>query len=407
MNFERILPVTKDVSWIGVLDPDIKTFDIVMETKFGTTYNSYFINASKKTLVEATKEKFWDVYLKKIKELTKPEKLEYIIVNHTEPDHSGNINNLLKIAPKLKIVGSGNTIRYLKDLLNVDFNFIEVKHGDVLDLGNKKIMFIGAPNLHWPDSMYSYLVEDKVLFTCDSFGAHYCHPEMYDDLVGDFDQAFKYYFDVILKPYSKFMLRAIERIKTLDISAICTGHGPLLTKYWKKYVNLSEQYATDAISHPKTERVFIGYVSAYQKTETMAKAIADGVKQFGNIEVDLCDIEKMSVEKIDMKITLASAIILGSPTINQNTLMQIYNVFAMINPLRDRGKLAGCFGSYGWSGESMKILEANMVNLKLNLFQGSVFIKFTPSEEDLKKCYEYGKAFALKMLDQKCAAENN
>ncbi|HNW70998.1 MAG TPA: FprA family A-type flavoprotein [Bacteroidales bacterium] len=399
MEDKKILDITKDVKWIGVLDPDIRTFDIVMETKFGTTYNSYFINAEKKTVVEATKEKFWDVYLEKLKRLVNPEEIEYIIMNHTEPDHSGNAINLLKIAPKAKIVGTGSVIRFMTDLMNMEFPHIIVKDGDTLDLGNKTIRFINAPNLHWPDTMYSYLEEDKVLFTCDSFGAHFCHPEMYDDKVGDFEEAFKYYFDVILKPFSKFMLKGIEKIRPLEIRAICTGHGPLLTHDWKKYVDLSEKYTQQAVSYPKKGKLLIAYVSAYGKTKMLAESIAKGAAQVDGIETDLCDIEKLSAGDLDFKLTEANGFVIGSPTINQNILLQIYTLFALINPIRDKGKLAGCFGSYGWSGEAQKIIPANLSALKLNVVPESIFVKFTPSEEDLKKCAEYGKNLASKMLE--------
>ena len=202
----KILDVTADVKWIGVLDPGLITFDVVMETKFGTTYNSYFINADKKTIIETTKENFWKTYETKVRAVCNPEEIEYIILNHTEPDHSGNLKNMLSIAPKAVVVGSGNAIRYLKDQLGCEFAHMIVKDGDTLDLGNKTLKFIGEPNLHWPDTIYTYLVEDKIMFTCDSFGAHFSDERMFDTKVGDFEDAFKYYFDVILKPYSKFML---------------------------------------------------------------------------------------------------------------------------------------------------------------------------------------------------------
>jgi len=282
MKDTKILDITNDVKWIGVLDADIVTFDIVMETKSGTTYNSYFINADKKTLVETTKEKFWDVYLSKIKQVCNPEEIEYIILDHTEPDHSGNLKNLLKVCPKATVIGSGNAIRYLKDIVGSDFKHQIVKDGDILDLGNKKIKFISAPNLHWPDSMYSYLIEDKVLFTCDSFGAHFCNEEMYDDKVRNYDEAFKYYFDVILKPFSKFMLKAIEKIKPLEIIAICTGHGPLLTSHWKKIVDKTEELSRKALEMPSKPVVFIPYVSAYHYTANLAEQIAKGIRKTGD-----------------------------------------------------------------------------------------------------------------------------
>ena len=395
----KILDVTADVKWIGVLDPGLITFDVVMETKFGTTYNSYFINADKKTIIETTKENFWKTYETKVRGVCNPEEIEYIILNHTEPDHSGNLKNMLSIAPKAVVVGSGNAIRYLKDQLGCEFAHMIVKDGDTLDLGNKTLKFIGAPNLHWPDTIYTYLVEDKIMFTCDSFGAHFSDERMFDTKVGDFEDAFKYYFDVILKPYSKFMLRAIEKIRPFDINVICPGHGPILTDTWQHYVNLTEEYSLKANALPDPKRVMIAYVSAYQNTSIMADKIAEGISMVDDIIIDICDLERMSLSVVEEKIAHSSGIIIGTPIINQNILLHIYQLFAMVNPLRDKGKLAGAFGSYGWSGEGEKMIETNIINLKLNYFCESLFIKFTPHKEQLDKCIEYGKAFGQRLIE--------
>lgn len=401
MTTKKILDVSNDVKWIGSLDPDLVTFDVVMETKYGTTYNSYFINAEKKTIIETVKEKFFPEFFDKIKLLTNPEEIEYIILDHTEPDHSGALAQLIKVCPNATVIGSGNAIRYLNDLMGFSFRHKVVKGGDELDLGNKTLHFISAPNLHWPDSMYTYLVEDKLLFTCDSFGAHYCNEKMFDDLVTDYTDSFTYYFDVILKPYSKFMLKAIERIRPLEINAICPGHGPILRTNWKKWVDLSEKLSLAHLILPERQRVFIPYVSAYHNTGELANYIADGVKLLGNVDVDVCDIENMPLGEIDEKIANSTGLIIGSPTINQNILPQIYTVFALINPIRDKGKLSGSFGSYGWSGEAVKIIESNLMNLKLKSVGQSLFIKFTPHEDEKEKAIEYGKIFGLKLLEIK------
>jgi NADH oxidase (H2O-forming) len=402
MKNDKIIEITPDVKWIGMLDPDLRMFDIVMETKYGTTYNSYFINAQKKTLVETCKAKFFDEYLTKIKTLCDSAEIEYIILNHTEPDHSGSVEHLLKIAPKATVVGSGNAIAFMKEFIGHDFPNLIVKDGQTLDLGNKTLRFIGAPNLHWPDSIYTYLEEDKLLFTCDSFGAHFCHEAMFDGEVGNYDDAFKYYYDVILKPYSKFMLKAIEKIRPLEIAAICPGHGPILRDHWKKHVTLSEEYAKETVQLPTKHHVLIMYVSAYGNTATIAQHIAEGITLNKEIEVEICDIEKIDLGDIGEKISKSTGIIMGSPTINQNTLLQIYQVFAVINPIRDRGKVAGSFGSYGWSGEACKIIEANFTNLKLN-FVGSVPVKFTPHEDEKAIAVEFGKKFAAELLTCKLA----
>ncbi|MCX6248543.1 MAG: FprA family A-type flavoprotein [Bacteroidetes bacterium] len=400
MSDNKVIKISDDVTWIGVLDPDIVTFDIVMETRYGTTYNSYFINAEKKVVVETVKEMFWDTYLEKLTKVVDPASIDYIILNHTEPDHSGCLGNLLKLAPNAKVVASGNGIRYLKELLGYDFPNLVVKDGHVLDLGNKKLQFLGAANLHWPDSMLTWLWEDQLLFTCDVFGEHFCSEELFDDLAGDFDDAFRYYFDVIMKPYSKFMIHAIEKIRPLPIRAICTGHGVVLRSEWRKYVDLSEQYALEALKEPAPNSVFLAYVSAYHNTGIIAAAIAEGIRKAGDIEVDLCDIEKTDLAEVENKLIHASALILGCPTFNQNILLPIYQVFAVVNPIRDKGKLAAAFGSYGWSGEGARLINANLANLKFRLFDEGLMVKFTPHADTLAKCVEYGKAFGTRLLEK-------
>jgi NADH oxidase (H2O-forming) len=393
----QVLDITQDVKWIGILDYDIVTFDVVMTTEYGTTYNSYFINAQKKAIIETSKEKFWDTYLDKVKQVTDPSEIEYIILNHTEPDHSGNLANMLRLAPNATVVGSRLAISYLQDFLGRSFKHIIAKDGETLDLGNKTLRFISAPNLHWPDSMYTYLEEDKLLFTCDSFGCHYAHADMYDDKVGDFADAFKYYFDVILKPFSKFMLKAIEKIRPLEIKAVLTGHGPLLLNDWKKWVDISEQYARQALEVPQKDFVFIPYVSAYQNTGKLAEAIAEGIRSEGAFNVEVADIENMPLGDIDERVARCRALVVGCPTINQNILLPVYKLFAVVSPIRDKGKVAGSFGSYGWSGEAVKMINSNLENLKLNVHDQGVFIKFTPHEDEYQKCFEYGRSLAQKM----------
>ncbi|HCM59159.1 MAG TPA: MBL fold metallo-hydrolase [Bacteroidales bacterium] len=400
---KRIIDLTPDVKWIGVLDYDIRTFDIVMHTDHGTTYNSYFINAEKKTIIETAKEKFSDVYLNKLRSETDPADLEYIVLDHTEPDHSGAMRQLLELAPSATVVGSGNAIRYLADIVNRPFKSLVVKDGDTLDLGNKTLKFISAPNLHWPDSIYTYLVEDRILFTCDSFGAHYCHEEMFDDLTGEYYDDFKYYFDVILKPYSKFMIKAIEKIRPLDISMIATGHGPVPRTTWKKLVDETYRLASDYVRLTErngTKRLLITYVSAYGYTAEMAKLIADGALKVENVEVEVMDIETSDLGEIDSKLTITDGLIVGSPTINQNTLLPVYRLMAMVSPLRDRGKLAGSFGSYGWSGEAPVLIAGMLKNLKLKYFEEPAAYKFIPEKSKETPLIEYGERFARELLSR-------
>ena len=316
-------------------------------------------------------------------------------MSHTEPDHSGGLKRLLKIAPNATVVASNSAIMNLKEQLNMPFQYIIANDGFVTDLGNKKITTISAPNLHWPDTVFNYLQEDKALFSCDAFGAHFCHEAMYDDKVENYDDAFQYYFDVILKPFSKFFLNAIEKISHLPIDTICTGHGPLLKesalKIVEKTKHLCEEYLKN---YPEKNRILIAFVSAYGYTKIIAEKLKEGAEKVPGITVDFCDIETMEPATLGEKIAKANAYLLGSPTINQNMLPQLYTLFALMTPLRDRGKLAAAFGAYGWSGEAKQNLIANMNNLKLNCYPESMFVKFIPSKTEEENIINFGEAFA-------------
>jgi len=395
------LKITDSVYWTGILDEDLVTFDIVMETTFGTTYNSYLVDAEKKALIDTAKGTFSEEYLNNLRSLTSLDKIRYVVCNHTEPDHSGCLAALLEKNPELVVVGSGQALNYLGEMIDKPFEKMKVKDGDQLSLGDKTLTFIGAANLHWPDSIYTYLEEDRLLFTCDSFGAHYCDERMFDDRVSDYSEAFKYYFDVILKPYSRFLLKAIEKIKPLDIQCICPGHGPILRSTWKEIVNLSRQYASEYVetTGSTSNRVLITYVSAYGYTEEMAHIIARGIMKAGSIETDVVDIEHISLGDLEEKIVRSSGLLIGSPTINRNTLLPVYRMFAVINPVRDKGKPAATFGSYGWSGEAVHIIEELLKNLKLEIVLQGLATKFYPDKDQSAELELFGENFGREFLE--------
>ncbi|HEX2395789.1 MAG TPA: FprA family A-type flavoprotein [Bacteroidales bacterium] len=401
MPDQQVLKVTEDVTWIGALDRDIVTFDIVMETKEGTTYNSYFINAQKKAVIDTVKEGFHEVFLDKLRRLTNPAEIDYIIVTHTEPDHSGSLKYLLEAAPKAVVYGSRQAISYLQDMVERKFEYVFVKDGDTLDLGDKKITFINAPNLHWPDTMYVWLNEDRLLFTCESFGAHFCRDAMFDDMVENYEDSFKYYFNVILRPFSKFMVKALEKIRPLDINIICPGHGPILRSTWKEKVKMTEKFAEQYIADSLCldNSILITYVTAYGYTRQMAEAIAEGIREVVDYKINVIDIENILLGELEELITRSKSILIGSPTINQNTLLPVYRMFAVINPLRDKGKKAAAFGSFGWSGEAVKLIENQLRALKLNVVMDGITAKFSPNEEKHSQMVEFGRNFARYLIE--------
>jgi flavorubredoxin len=395
-----ILKLSDTVNWIGVLDRDLLTFDIVMETKYGTTYNSYFIQAEKKAIIDTVKENFWPAYRDKLSSLTDPSEIEYIICSHTEPDHSGSLKHLLEIAPGATVVGSGQALTYLGEMVDRPFKSLKVKDGDVIDLGNRRLRVIGAPNLHWPDTLYTYLEEEALLFTCDSFGAHFAHEKMWDDEVGDYIEAFDYYFDVILKPYSKFMVKAIGKIRELPLNMICPGHGPILRSSWQEKMErslaMSEHYLEKT---RKKNRVLLAYVSAYGYTREMAVQVKKALERDGKVEVDMVDIEHMLLGDLEEKVVRADGILVGSPTINQNTLLPVYKLFSVINPIRDKGKPAAAFGSYGWSGEAVKLIDEHLRNLKLNVVSEGVTARFLPDSEDAGRLSRLAEEFCRALAE--------
>lgn len=403
MKFKEI---KKDIYWVGALDPNLKVFDIIMYTKFGTTYNSYLVKGNEKTaLFETVKEKCFDEYLKTLQSLgIKENEIDYIVVDHTEPDHAGSVGKILELSPKAKVVGSSQAINYLKEIINRDFDYIIAKDGDELSLGNKTLKFISAPFLHWPDSMYTYIKEDNVLVTCDSFGSHYSSENIFNDLVEnreDYLEALRYYYDCIFGPFKTFVLKAINKIKDLDIDVICPGHGPVLRDNPMEIVNIYKEWSTPVKpSINGDKKVTIAYVSAYGYTAEMAKAIADGIKKNHNVEVKLYDVIYHETADIIKDIEESDGILFGSPTIVNELLPPIRILMANLNPIIHGGKFAASFGSYGWSGEAVPRMDNRLKELKMKLVADGFAIKFRASEDQIKQLNEFGENFSKKMFGE-------
>ncbi|MBU3142556.1 FAD-dependent oxidoreductase [Clostridium sp. CF012] len=399
----KALEVKKDIYWVGALDPNLRIFDIVMYTPFGSTYNSFVVKGSEKTAVfETVKVKFFDEYIERLKSLDiNIETLDYIVVSHTEPDHAGSVAKLLEISKNAKVVGSAAAIKFLKGIANRDFEYITVKDGDTINLGNKTLSFISAPFLHWPDSIFTYIVEDKVLITCDSFGSHYCNPEMYNDLNQNQDnyrEALKYYFDGIMSPFKPYVLKAIDKIKDLPIDIICPGHGPILREDpW----NIVSQYKEWSLPMEASQepQITLCYVSAYGYTEAVAKKIQQGINTYCNFKVNMYDVIHSDMNDILDSIDKSQGIIFGSPTMNGDALKPIWDILINLNPLVHGGKVASAFGSYGWSGEAVPNIEARLKQIKLHLYP-SMKYNFNPTEGDLNFAYKFGESFAEKIAEK-------
>ena len=389
------LELKKNLYWTGVLDPNLKVFDIVMETEFGTSYNSYLLKTSEKTvLFETAKAKFFDEYLDKLSELIDISEIDYIVVNHTEPDHAGSIEKLIDMNPNIKIVGTAVAIGFLKNIVNHDFYSIAVKENDTLDLGDKTLRFMCLPNLHWPDTMYTYIEEDKTLITCDSFGSHYSFDEILLSKVTDnegYMRANKYYFDNIIGPFKPFMVKALSRIKDLDIDMICTGHGPVIDCRIDEIKEINAKWCEVVNPNPR-KTVIIPYVSAYGYTKELAGEISKGIKASGDIDVRDYDLVEADKNKVLEELGYADGILFGTPTIVGEALEPIWDLTTSIFARTHGGKLASAFGSYGWSGEGVPHIIERLKQLNMKVVDG-LRIKFKPSDNDLSEAYDYGYNF--------------
>lgn len=403
----KALEVKKDIYWVGSLDPELRVFDVIMYTPYGTTYNSYVVKGSEKTAIfETVKEKTFEQYLERLKSINVNfEEIAYIVVDHTEPDHAGSVAKLLDYAVNAKVVGSAPAIRFLRQIANRPFQEVIVKHGDTLSLGDKTLRFIEAPFLHWPDSIYTYVEEDHVLMTCDSFGSHYCFDEMFRDMIpaekeNEYMDALKYYYDCIMGPFKPYVLKALDKIKDLEIDTICTGHGPILRGNIDFYREIYRKWSTEAAPADGKTRIVIPYVSAYGFTEQLANSISQGIKsKIEDAIIEAYNVIEHKQEEILGKIYWADAVLFGSPTINGDALYPILDILIKMNPLVHGGKVAAAFGSFGWSGEAVPNIEARLKALRMKLVTPGLKINFKPNEDELLQAYKFGETVAEKIKE--------
>lgn len=389
-----------DLWWVGVEDHDLRVFDIVMHSDWGTSYNAYAVRGSEGVaLFETVKEKFFDEYLANLKEVCSLDEVRYIVVGHTEPDHSGSLEKLLDLTPNATVVGSATAITFLKEIVNKPFASRAVKDGETIDLGGRTLSFLSVPFLHWPDSMYTYIPEMKALFTVDSFGCHYADDRVFNDLIdGDFTEAYKYYFDCIMGPFKPFVLKALDKIKGLDIQFIGNGHGPVLRADIPKYLEMYRAWATPVVVPADERRVAIAYVSAYGYTRQLAGVIADALAEGGVKHVELYDLVECDLETARAAVQSADGFLLGSPTLVGDALPPIYEMLVGLNPIIHKGKPAGAFGSFGWSGEAVPKLTAQMQAIGLKLPVEGLKVRFKPSEAQLAEARQFGLDFAAAVL---------
>ena len=398
----KALKLRENFYWTGIVDADLRVFDIIMYTEFGTTYNSYVLKTGDKTILfETAKEKFFDDYLEKLKEITDVESIDYLVVEHTEPDHAGSVERLLDLNPGMKIIATGCALGFLKEIVNRDFTGIPARDNMTMKIGDRTLRFLFVPNLHWPDTMYTYIEEEQILVTCDSFGSHYGFDDVMLSKVTDWEgymRATKYYYDNIIGPFKPFMLKALERVRELDISMICTGHGPVIDDKIDFILNTYEEWSTVVNPNPK-KTVIMPYVSAYGYTKSLAEKIAEGIRASGDIDVRAYDMVEADQAKVLEELGFADGILFGSPTIVGEALKPIWDLTTSIFAGTHGGKLASAFGSYGWSGEAVPHLIERLKQLNMKVTEG-FRVRFKPDENQLQDAFDYGFNFGC-LLQEK------
>ncbi len=394
--------ITDTIFSVGVLNPSLRVFDIVMRTEYGTSYNAYLLRGREKTaLVDTSHASFFEEYIETVKEAAQGRKIDYIILNHTEPDHSGALSRLLEIYPDAEVLGSAAAGIYLSEILNKKFSFRSVKDNETLSLGGKTLRFLSAPFLHWPDTIFTYDEEEKALFSCDFLGCHFCEPRMFDKYISHRDQyeeALSYYYAAIFSPFSEYVRAGLSKIKDLPISFIFPSHGPILTKYLMDEVIEKYRVWSSPIMNEK-KIISIFYASAYGATRQAAAKIKDGIlKAIPDSDVTLYDLVDANKKAMGMRLSISDAFLVGTPTINKDAVFPVWELLSHVDAINAKKKSVAVFGSYGWSGEGVSLVSERMKALKLKVFEECFTFRFLPSEEELKNAEAFGEKFAKTLV---------
>jgi flavorubredoxin len=384
------------VNWVGAVDWNIRDFH-GYNTNRGSTYNAYLIRDEKTALIDTVKSQFCDDLIAHVEELTTFDKIDYIIVNHVEMDHSSSLPAIAKLAKNAKILASVRGKDELIKHYGHYFDVVEtVKTGDELKLGKKTLRFLEAPMLHWPDSMFTYDVEDKILLPNDAFGQHLACSERFDDEVDEhvlMEEAAMYYANILM-PFAPLITRKIQEVvgMKLEIDMIAPSHGIIWRKDPMKIINAYLKWS----AMESKNKVVIVFDTMWHSTDTMARAIADGVISQG-VEAKLYKLRANSISEAMTEILDSKAVLVGSPTLNNGMFPTLGQFLTYATGLKPKGKLWSFFGSYGWGGGAVKGMADMAKKAGFEVYEPGVEVKFVPDKEDLKKCFDFGQQIAQKI----------
>jgi flavorubredoxin len=396
----KAVKVTEDVWWVGAIDWNIRDFH-GYQTKRGSTYNAYLIMADKVTLIDTVKAPFREEMMARIASVVDPGRIEYIVSNHSEMDHSGALDEVIAAVNPSAVFASAVGAKTLKELLAIDREIRALKDGETLSLGNRTLTFLETRMLHWPDSMFAFLNEEQVLFSQDAFGMHLASSERFADECDPAVLAYEaatYYANILL-PYSPLVLKLLERVKTsgLSFGIIAPDHGPI----WRRGDDtggIIASYGKWAVQKPGDKAVVL-YATMWHSTEKMARAIAEGLTA-GGLHVKIMSLDDVHRSEVVYELLGAGVLAVGSSTLNNNLLPQMADVLTYLKGLKPKNLIGAAFGSYGWSGEAVKQIEEVLSEMKLEKAGEGLRVKNAPNAGVLADCYELGRKMAGQALSR-------
>lgn len=391
--------IKSNVYWVGKVDWELKLFHgHEYSTHRGSSYNSYLVMEEKTALIDTVWNPYGKEFVSNLAKEIDLAKIDLIIANHAETDHSGALPELMRHIPDTPIYCTANGIKSLKGHYHQDWNFHPVKTGDRVSLGSKDLIFIEAPMLHWPDSMFCYLTNDNILFSNDAFGQHYATELLFNDLVDPCElwaEAMKYYAN-ILTPFSRLVTKKINEFVSLGVplDMICTSHGVI----WRDNpLQIVEQYLKWADNYQENQ-VTVIYDSMWGATRVMAESIAQGIRQADkDLTIKIHNAAKSDKNDVITDVFKSKAILVGSSTLNRGTLYSTTGLLEEIRGLEFKGKKGAAFGSYGWSGESVNMIAEGLKKAGLEVVDDGIKVQWHPDDAAVEKCINYGKEFAARL----------
>lgn len=391
----KAIKIAKDTFWVGAKDPDLRLFDLYVRTDYGTTYNSYLVKGERVALIDAVKDGFEDQLFARLQGVITPAQIDYLIVNHNEPDHSGSINQLLQINPRIELVCPKPGVPFLRNIINDDARPIrDVRGGDTLDLGGLTLEFISAPLMHWPDTMFTYCRETRVLFSCDGYAAHFS-PEDEEIFYQAGDAVIEhetwYYYDSIMRPFASYSRRASQAVIDRQIDVVAPSHGLINRADPKRFIAKYLEW-TEPKHRSDGKIVVIVFASSYGNTKKMAETIAEVLQQVG-ATVRLFDAAQSAAAELRDWYEAADAVLFGSPTFAGDVTKPVWDAAHLLPSISCMGKRAAVFGSLGWGGQAQDILETYLEKLKLKVYRPGIQARLIPSQQELEQCRAFAQQF--------------